>query len=128
MTRNTKILAAVTLAMTLSVGSAFASGVAKLPDEVKSSSIKLPHGTESRTQFAQYAKVSQQQAEAAALAVQQGKVIKSKLDEEDGYLVWQVYVKHARGTTEVAVDAGNGKVLAAESGDDREHADRRERD
>lgn len=134
MKRNTKILAAVTLVASLAAGTAFATGAIKLPDEAKSSSIKLPRGVESQAEFAKHAKVSQQQAEAAALAVQPGQVVKAKLDDEDGYLVWQIDVKHDKGTTEIAVDAGNSKVLAAEAeaeeDDDhhgRNHEDRNER-
>lgn len=132
MKRNAKILAAVTLVASLAAGTAFATGALKLPDEVKSSSIKLPRGVESQAEFAKHAKVSQQQAEAAALKVQPGQVVKAKLDDEDGYLVWQIDVKHDRGTTEIAVDAGNSEVLAAEAEeeddglDGRDHEDRNE--
>lgn len=122
-----KILTAVTLLASLAGGTAYATGAIKLPDEVKSSSIKLPRGVESQAEFAKLAKVSQQQAEAAALAVQPGQVVKAKLDDEDGYLVWQVDVKHAKGVTEIAVDAGNAKALAAEAEDDDEDEDRNER-
>ncbi len=118
-----KILTAFTMVAALATGTAFATGAIKLSDEVKSSSIKVPENTETQAEFAKFATVSQQQAEAAALAVQPGTVVKSKLDDEDGYLVWQVDVKHAKGTTEIAVDAGNAKVLAAEAeeDDDNEH-------
>lgn len=121
MKRNAKILTAVTLVASLAAGTAFATGALKLPDEVKSSSIKLPRAVESQAEFAKHAKVSQQQAEAAALAVQPGQVVKAKLDDEEGYLVWQIDVKHDRGTTEIAVDAGNSKVLAAEAEEDDDH-------
>ena len=128
---NLKVLSAVTLVASLVAGTALATGAIKLPDEVKSSSIKLPRGVESQAEFATHAKISQQQAEAAALAVQPGQVVKAKLDDEDGYLVWQVDVKHGRGTTEIAVDAGNGKTLAAEAEEDddhgHDHEDRNER-
>jgi len=132
MKRTAKILTAVTLVASLAAGTAFATGAIKLPDEVKSSSIKLPRGVESQAEFAKHATVSQQQAEAAALAVQPGQVVKAKLDDEDGYLVWQIDVKHDRGTTEIAVDAGNSKVLAAEAEEDdddhgRNHEDRNKR-
>ncbi len=118
-----KILTAVTMVAALAAGTAFATGAIKLPDEVKSSSIKLPRGVESQVEFAKHAKVTQQEAEAAALAVMPGQVVKAKLDDEDGYLVWQIDVKHAKGTTEIAVDAGNANVLAAEAeeDDDNEH-------
>lgn len=121
MKRNAKTLTAVTLVASLAAGTAFATGALKLPDEVKSSSIKLPRAVESQAEFAKHAKVSQQQAEAAALAVQPGQVVKAKLDDEEGYLVWQIDVKHDRGTTEIAVDAGNSKVLAAEAEEDDDH-------
>jgi uncharacterized membrane protein YkoI len=118
-----KILTAVTMVAALAAGTAFATGAIQLPDEIKSSSIKLPRGVESQAEFAKHAKVTQQEAEAAALAVMPGQVVKAKLDDEDGYLVWQIDVKHAKGTTEFAVDAGNAKVLAAEAeeDDDNEH-------
>ena len=123
---NLKVLTAATLVASLAAGTAFATGAVKLPDEVKSSSIKLPRGAESRAEFAKHAKISQQQAEAAALAVQPGQVVKAKLDDEDGYLVWQIDVKHERGTTEITVDAGNGKALAAEAEEDDDHGHDRE--
>ncbi len=129
MKRTPRILTAVTLVASLAAGTAFATGAIKFPDEVKSSSVKLPRNLEKQDELARYAKVTQQQAEAAALAVMPGQAVKTKLDDEDGYLVWQIDVKHARGTTEIAVDAGNAKVLAAESeeNDDHEHEDSNER-
>ncbi|MFN3750652.1 MAG: PepSY domain-containing protein [Thiobacillus sp.] len=131
MKRTAKILTAVTILSALAGGTAFATGAIKLPDEVKTSSIKVPEGLETQAEFGKYAKVTQQQAETAALAVMPGQVVKAKLDDEDGYLVWQIDIKHTKGVTEVAVDAGNGKPLAmeAEEDDDHEdeHKDRRER-
>lgn len=129
MKRTVKILTAVTLVSALAAGTAFATGAIKLPGEVKSSSIKLPRGVETQAEFAKHAKVTQQEAEAAALAVMPGQVVKAKLDDEDGYLVWQIDIKHARGVTEVAVDAGNAKPLAmeAESDDDHGRGDREDR-
>jgi uncharacterized membrane protein YkoI len=126
MKRNAKILTAVSLAASLAAGAAFATGTINLPDEVKSSSIRLPRGVESQADFARHARITQQQAEAAALAVQPGQVVKAELDDEHGYLVWQIDVRHAKGTTEIAVDAGNGNALAAENeeDDDRGHEDR----
>lgn len=126
MQRTVKILSAITLVTALGAGAAIASGKAgnnKLPDEVKSASIKVPENTESQSEFVKLARVTQQQAEAAALTVQPGQVVQAKLDDEDGYLVWQIDVKHDKGTTEIAVDAGNSKVLAAEAeeNDGNEH-------
>ena len=126
MQRTAKILSALTVVAALGAGAAIASGKMgnnKLPDEVKSASIKVPEDTESQKDFSKLARVSQQEAEAAALAVQSGQVVQAKLDDEDGYLVWQIDVKHDKGITEIAVDAGNSKVLAAEAeeNDGNEH-------
>lgn len=126
MKRTVKILAAVTLVSALAAGTAFATGAIKLPDEVKSSSVKLPRGVESQAEFAKHARVTQQEAEAAALAVMPGQVVKAKLDDEDGYLVWQIDVKHAKGVTEIAVDAGNAKALAAEAEENDDHGEANE--
>ena len=127
MKRSTQALTALGLVAALGTGTALATGAIDFPDEVKSSSIKLPRGVESQAEFAKHAKVTQQEAEAAALAALPGEVVKAKLDDEDGYLVWQIDVKHAKGVTEVAVDAGNTKVLAMEAEDDDDHEDRNER-
>lgn len=126
MNRTVKILSAITLVSALAAGTAFATGAIQLPGEVKTSSIKLPRGVETQAEFAKYAKVTQQQAEAAALAAMPGQVVKARLDDEDGYLVWQIDVKHAKGVTEIAVDAGNAKVLAAEHEEDDDDCDRGE--
>jgi len=126
MQRNVKILSAIALISTLAAGTAFATGAVQLPDEVKSSSIKLPRGAESQADLMQHAKITQQEAEVAALAVLPGQVVKSKLDDEDGFLVWQVDVKHATGVTEIAIDAGNGQALAAEAEDNDDHGNERE--
>lgn len=127
MKRSTQALTALSLVAALGTGTALATGAIDFPDEVKSSSIKLPRGVESQAEFAKHAKVAQQEAEAAALAALPGEVVKAKLDDENGYLIWQIDVKHAKGVTEVAVDAGNAKVLAMEAENDDDHEDRNER-
>ena len=121
MQRTVKILSTLTVMAALGTGAAIASSKAgnnKLPDEVKSASIKVPENTESQSEFVKLARVTRQQAEAAALTVQPGQVVQAKLDDEDGYLIWQIDVKHDKGTTEIAVDAGNNTVLAAEAEED----------
>ncbi|MDD2892672.1 MAG: PepSY domain-containing protein [Halothiobacillaceae bacterium] len=125
MQRNVKILSAIALISTLVAGTAFATSAVQLPDEVKSSSIKLPRGAESQADLLQHAKITQQEAEAAALAALPGQVVKSKLDDEDGYLVWQVDIKHPTGITEITIDAGNGQALAAEVEDNDDHGNDR---
>lgn len=130
MKRTAKILSAVSFVAALGAGAAVAAnpGLLNLPDEVKKSSIKVPENTETQAEFAKLATVTQKQAVDAALAVMPGKVVKAKLDDEDGYLVWQIDVAHAKGTTEIAVDAGNGAVLAAEAEEDDDHGTDRHED
>lgn len=120
MKRTTRTLTILSLVAALGTGAAFATGAVKFPDEVKTSSIQLPRGVK-KAQLATYAKIDQRQAEAAALAALPGEVVKAKLDNEEGYLVWQIDIKHAQGVTEVAVDAGNGQVLAMEHEEDDDH-------
>mgnify|MGYP000041115484 FL=1 len=125
MQRTATLLSALSLIAAVGTGAALASGKSAhntLPDEVTSASIKVPKNTETQADFEKLARVPRQQAEAAALAVQPGQVVQAKLEDEDGYLVWQIDVKHAQGTTEIAVDAGNSQVLAAEAEDD-DHQD-----
>ncbi|MGB9770099.1 MULTISPECIES: PepSY domain-containing protein [Caldisericum] len=67
------------------------------------------------------AKISQSEAEASALAKVPGTVVKTTLDNENGYLVYAVEVKDAQGKVfDVKVDAGNGTVLATEASDGAE--------
>lgn len=125
MQRTATLLSALGLIAAVGTGAALASGKSAhnaLPDEVTSASIKVPKNTGTQADFEKLARVTQQQAEAAALAVQPGQVVQAKLEDEDGHLVWQVDVKHAQGTTEIAVDAGNSQVLAAEA-EDEDHED-----
>jgi uncharacterized membrane protein YkoI len=71
------------------------------------------------------AKIDKAAAEKAALDVVPGEVKKTELDDEDGFVVYDVDVLGKDGkTTELKVDAGDGKVLAQETedNDDREDA------
>lgn len=65
------------------------------------------------------AKVSQSEAEAAALRAVPGKATASELGNENGSLIWEVDVQKPDGSSgEVKVDAGNGTVLAQEASDE----------
>jgi len=58
------------------------------------------------------AKVSMQDAIASAVEKVPGKVVKTELDNENGYLVYSVEVAVKNGDIkDVKIDAGNGKVL-----------------
>ena len=66
--------------------------------------------------LAKLATIGEKAAAAAALASVPGSsIVGTSLDNEDGWLVYEVSVKDKAGVvTEVTVDAGNAKVLASE--------------
>jgi len=67
------------------------------------------------------AKVAQADAEASALAKVPGTVLKTSLDNENGYLVYSVTIKDAAGKmSDVKIDAGTGLVLTVEASDGAE--------
>ena len=66
--------------------------------------------TEEQAQYQKLAKITAEQAKQAAGTVVKGTVDKVELDEEDGFLVYEVKI----GNTEVLVDAGNGAILEQE--------------
>lgn len=72
------------------------------------------------------ATITPEDATAAALAAVPGTAGAAELEDEDGFVVYEVEVTAADGTvTEVIVDAGDGSVLAqeAEDADDANEAD-----
>ena len=60
------------------------------------------------------ARITPEQASAAALAQVPGTVKKVELENEDGNVVYGVEIKTADGERDVKVDAGNGRVLHVE--------------
>lgn len=59
------------------------------------------------------------EAEQAAVAAVPGTVAQTELDNENGFVVYSVEITGTDGSvTEVKVDAGNGAVLAQETGED----------
>ena len=57
------------------------------------------------------ARITPEQASAAALAQVPGTVKKVELENEDGNVVYGVEIETAKGESEVKVDAGDGRVL-----------------
>ena len=108
------------------------SGFAKDDDESKitGGSIKLDKQMEA--QFPSLAQITLDQAMQSAIGAVNGKVLKAGLENEDGFLVYEVEIAAQDNTiTEVMVDAGNGKVLASkmdkkdgEDEGDEEHDER----
>ena len=79
---------------------------------------------QSEAEFPSMAKISMGQAIQKALASVQGRVLKTELEDENGFLVYGVEVATADKTiVDVKVDAGSGKVLAMErdKADDEDH-------
>ncbi|CAM3461792.1 PepSY domain-containing protein [Deinococcus saxicola] len=94
-------------------------GSIMLPAEQKG--VEVPDAQES-AQYLKLAKITLDQAKAAAMAAVPGIVTSIELDEEDGYLVYEVKI----GGQEVIIDAGNGKVLyqgAVDAGDNKNEND-----
>ena len=64
------------------------------------------------------AKIDRSQAEQTALKEVPGTVKEAELDDENGYVVWEIEVAADGGSyREVEVDAGNGRILAQEAED-----------
>jgi uncharacterized membrane protein YkoI len=65
-----------------------------------------------KKQFAQAAKISLKEAIDVALEKQKGKAISAELENEDGFLVYDISVATADGKEiDVYVDAGNKAIL-----------------
>jgi uncharacterized membrane protein YkoI len=60
------------------------------------------------------ARITPEQASAAALAQVPGTVKKVELENENGNVVYGVEIKTANGESDVKVDAGDGRVLQVE--------------
>jgi uncharacterized membrane protein YkoI len=89
--------------------------------EVRGGTIRLEKQTEA--DFPALAKLTPDQAVQKALGEVQGRVLKTELENENGFLVYGVEVVTADKTImDVKVDAGSGKVLAM----DRDEADEHE--
>jgi hypothetical protein len=80
----------------------------------------IPVKGEDEAGFAGMAKIPLDSAIRAALAAVPGKVVKTELENENGYLVYGIEIAKAdREMADVKVDAGDGKVLKVDT--DREN-------
>ncbi len=87
---------------------------------VNNGSIRIKDDNE-RTMAAK-ARITVGEAAQIAAEAYSGKVTESQLDEENGYLIWEVEVIDSQGQeAQVKIDAGDGRILAIESGEDDEH-------
>jgi uncharacterized membrane protein YkoI len=67
------------------------------------------------------ARITPEQASAAALAQVPGTVKKVELENEDGNVVYGVEIKTANGESDVKVDAGDARVLHVEKGGEEDN-------
>lgn len=123
-----KILAGSALAAVLALGaigggSALASS-SPGSDDVTRGSVQAPErefendAREDRS-LEQRAKIGFADAEQAATAARQGEVTKVELEEEGGFVVYEVDIAGDNGVEhDITVDAGNGNILATETGRD----------
>jgi len=104
----------------------------QLPTEVQHGLFKV--GDSNEQTMTKMAKLSALEAIQIATKAAPGKVVELQLDKENGFLIWEVS-KIAEDGQEVQLklDAGNGRLLAAETGDhhdekddDDEHEERNE--
>jgi len=93
--------------------------ITEFPDEVEVGSIAVNHDNDKA--IAKQAIIGIGEVAAIAQKALPGKVIKAKLDEENDYLVWAVKVISPEGReAKLMIDAGNGRLLAAEVDEDDE--------
>lgn len=91
--------------------------IEQLPSEVQSGSMRAKNDDDA-AMVGQTKLTSSEAAEIAIMALP-GKVIETKLDNENGYLIWEVEIINGKGNeTKLMIDAGNGHLLAAESEED----------
>ena len=118
--------AASTQTTTSSPAPTTTAGPDTVPDQVDNSDNADNSGTDGKdpaadpnesASLAAAAKVTEQQARDAASAAAGGTATKATLDNENGTVVWSVEVTRTDKTTvDVKIDAGNGAVLAQDSG------------
>ena len=93
--------------------------IEKLPSEVRTGSVRVRDDDDAV--MVDQARLTSSEAAAIATTALPGKVIETKLDNENGYLIWEVEIIDANGhETELKIDAGNGRLLAAEREDDED--------
>jgi uncharacterized membrane protein YkoI len=99
-----------------------ASFVKSDDSDVRNGTIQIENQVEA--DFPAMAKITRDQAVEKALATVQGQVLKTELENENGFLVYAVEVVTAnKSIVDVKVDAGSGNVLAMDrdKADDEDH-------
>jgi uncharacterized membrane protein YkoI len=92
--------------------------------EVRDGTIRIENQVEAN--FPALAKITRDQAVEKALAAVHGQVLKTDLEDGNGFLVYGIELVTADKTiVDVKVDAGSGKILAMrqDKADDEDHED-----
>jgi uncharacterized membrane protein YkoI len=88
--------------------------VIQLPAEVESGSVQIRD--DSDQSMAAKSKISSSQAADIAAKAVPGKVVETRLDDENGYLIWEVETIGEQGRqAQLKIDAGNGRLLAVQA-------------
>ena len=123
---NKKTVAALTLATIMTAAGALTlsahEGKGEKGEKAPQyhSSIQADKKLESESALQKLAKITLEDAVRAAQGAAPGTVIESGIENEDGNVVYTVEMRSGKSTTEVIVDAGNGKVLATSADADDE--------
>ena len=105
----TTFITAVALASIVQAGMSFAADNGK---EVTNGSIRVQ---QEESAYPGLASITLEQAKDVALSNIQGEVLKIKLEEENGFLVYGVeIVTPEKIITDIKIDAGNGDILLVE--------------
>lgn len=116
-----RTLSAIIIIGTLAVGSFVvgASFAENFGNEVRSGTILTANHSES--EFPYLSRISYVRAIETALRAVNGKLLDIGLEDENGFLVWEVDIVGPRGmANSVKIDAGDGRLLASGRDDDEE--------
>lgn len=131
---NRKTVAAWTLATIVGVTGAVTLSAHEGKGEEKEkapqyhSSIQADKKLENEAALRKLAKITLEDAVRAAQSAAPGTVTESGIENEDGNVVYTVEMRSGNATTEVVVDAGNGKVLATAADADEEKGEANDND
>ena len=94
------------------------NGNADVQEPSYTASVSVPNDDDDPVQLSKLAKITSDQATQAALAEVPGTVIETELENENGNVVYCVEIDTEDGVKDVKVDAGDGKILHVEAGED----------
>ncbi len=96
--------------------------IKSIPSEVEIGSVKISNDDD--ITMAKLATVTSSEASRISSIAISGNVVETKLEDENGYLVWKVEMIDGNGhEAELMIDAGNGRLLAAENNDEDDEDD-----